>query len=117
MLGTLWFTALFGKHDAIALGREGAPQAKMTPVFIAGPFVCGLVTCIASAILMRALRIDSYRDGLLFSLIIGLGYLAATTVNTGINLNMPRPIVYGVISGSYSFVAKSIDSIVLVTIR
>jgi Protein of unknown function (DUF1761) len=115
MLGALWFTALFGKHYTTALGREGAPPVKMTPIFIAGPFLCGLVTCIASAVLMRALGIDAVGDGLAFGLITGFGFLTATTVNTGINPNIARPVLYGLISGSYFLVAGVIISIILVT--
>jgi Protein of unknown function (DUF1761) len=117
MLGALWFTALFGKYYAVALGREGRPLAKMTPIFMVGPFLCGLVTCIASAILMRALGIDNYGNGLMFGLITGLGLLATTTVNTGINPNIPRPILYGVISGSYFLVAGVMISLILTVLR
>lgn len=117
MLGALWFTALFGKYYTIALGREGQPPPKMTPIFIAGPFLCGLVTCIASAILMRALGISYFADGLVFGLIVGLGLLAATTVNTGINPNIPHPILYGLISGSYFLVTGVISSLILTALR
>ena len=117
VLGAIWFTVLFGKYYAAALGREGAAQAKPGPIFIAGPFLCGLVTCIASALLMRALHIDHYSDGLVYGLVVGTGFLTATTVNTGINPNIPRPILYGVISGSYFLVAGVISSLILVAIR
>lgn len=117
VLGAVWFTALFGKSCTFALGREGKPPFKMTPIFMAGPFVCGLVTTIASAILMRALGIDSFGDALLFGIVVGIGFLAATTVNTGINPNIPRPLLYGVISGSYFLVAGVITSLILVAIR
>ncbi len=116
MLGALWFTALFGKYFTIALGREGQPPSKMTPIFMAGPFLCELVTCIASAILMRALDIDNYSNGLMFGLITGLGFLATTTVNAGINPNIPRPILYGIISGSYFLAAGVIISLILVAL-
>jgi Protein of unknown function (DUF1761) len=117
VLGAVWFTALFGKYYTKALGREGQPPFKMTPIFMAGPFLCGLVTCIASAILMRALGVHTYSDGLVFGLIVGLGLLATTTVNTGINPNIPRPILYGVISGSYFLVAGMMISLILVALR
>jgi Protein of unknown function (DUF1761) len=116
VLRALWFTALFGKYYALALGREGQAPPKMTPIFIAGPFLCGLVTCIASAVLMRAFGIDTIGEGLLFGLIVGLGFLATTTVNTGINPNIPRPMLYGMISGSYFLVAGVIISATLAAI-
>lgn len=117
VLGALWFTALFGRFYTIALGRQGQPPFKMTPIFMAGPFVCGLVTAIAAAILMRALHIEDFADALLFGLIVGLGFLATTTVNTGINPNMPRPLLYGLVSGSYFLVTGVVVSLILVLIR
>jgi Protein of unknown function (DUF1761) len=117
MLGGLWFTALFGKVYAVALGREKAPKEKPAPIFIAGPFVCGLVTTIASAILVYALNIESIGDALVFGAIVGLGFLASTTVNTAINPNMPHPLFYGVISGSYFFLAGVIISVILVAMK
>ncbi len=117
MLGALWFTALFGKHYAVALGREDGPPPKMTPIFIVGPFLCGLATCIACAIMMRALGIESYADALQFGLVVGLGLLAATTVNTGINPNIPRPVLYGAISGSYFITAAVVISLILAAVR
>jgi Protein of unknown function (DUF1761) len=117
VLGAVWFTALFGKYYTMALGREGQPPAKMTAIFMAGPFLCGLVTTIAMAILIQSLAVDNFGDALSFGLIIGLGLLAATTVNTGINPNIPRPILYGMISGSYFLLAGMIISMILVYLR
>jgi Protein of unknown function (DUF1761) len=116
VLGGLWFTALFGTSYTRALGREGQPPFKMTPIFMAGPFLCGLLTCIASAILIRALGIVSYGDAFAFGLITGFGFLATTTMNTGINPNIPRPILYGIISGSYFLVAGVMMALILVAL-
>jgi hypothetical protein len=116
VLGALWFTALFGKYYTVALGREGQPPFKMTPVFMAGPFLCGLVTCLASAILMSALGVHTFGDAIAFGLIAGFGFLTTTTVNTGINPNIPRPILYGVISGSYFLITGIMISLILLAI-
>ena len=111
-LGAVWFTALFGKAYITALGRDGQPPFKMTPIFMAGPFVCGLVTCIAAAILFKALGIASYSDALIFGLILGGGLLATTTLNTGINPNIPRPLLYGAVSGSYFLLTGIVISLI-----
>jgi hypothetical protein len=117
VLGAVWFTVLFGRQYTLALGREGQPPPKMTPIFIAGPFFCGLVTCIASAVLIHASGIESLGDGVVFGFIVGVGLLTTTTVNTGINPNIPRPILYGIISGSYFLVTGMCISLILVTMK
>lgn len=112
IIGALWFTAVFGMVYAKALGREGQPVA-MAPIFIVGPLVCNFITVVAAAIVMRALGITTLSDALVFGLIAGFGFLATTTVNTGINPNMPRPLLYGLVSGSYFLVAGVVISLVL----
>ncbi|MBB6001570.1 hypothetical protein [Arcicella rosea] len=55
----------------------------------------------ASAILIEALNVQSFETALEFTLLVGIGYLVANTVNIAINPNIPRPILYGIISGAY----------------
>jgi len=117
ILGALWFTLLFSRKYKISLGIENDPQQKPAPIFIIGPALCCLVITIASAILIYALKIDSYEDALIFAVIIGVGYLVANTVNIAINPNIPRPMLYGLISGAYHFVGILIVCIVLVAMK
>lgn len=114
LLGGVWFTLFFGKAYARALGKESSPQEKPAPIFIAGPLVCGFVTVVAMAILIQAFQIQSVRDAIIFGSIVGAGLLAATTVNTGINPNIPRPLLYGLVSGGYFLVSGWIISLILV---
>lgn len=117
LLGGVWFTVFFGKAYALALGKEGSPKEKPAPIFIVGPFVCGLVTTVSMAILIYAFRIESMVDAIVFGGIVGVGLLAATTVNTGINPNIPRPLLYGLISGSYFLLSGLIVSVILVAMK
>jgi RsiW-degrading membrane proteinase PrsW (M82 family) len=71
---------------------------------------------IASAMILRALGVENLGDGIMFGAIIGLGFLTATTVNTGINPNIPRPFLYGAISGSYFLVAGILNGAILTMI-
>ena len=116
MLGGIWFTVIFGKAYALALGKEGAPKEKPAPIFIVGPFVCGLVTTVSIAILIYALGIESIDDAIIFGGIVGIGLLA-TTVNTAINPNIPRPLLYGLISGSYFLLSGLMVSVIVVAMK
>lgn len=114
LLGALWFTVLFKKQYAISLGRENEQQQNLAPIFIVGPALCTLVITLTSALLLNALAINSYQGALLFGLIVGIGYLVANTVNIAINPNIPRPFLYGAISGAYHLVGIVIVSLMLV---
>lgn len=114
VLGGVWFTALFGRTYATVLGRAYDPKAKPAPIFIVGPLVCSLITVITSAILVKALNLSSTGDALLFGAVIGLGFLVSTMANTAINPNMPRPLMYSLVSGPYFFLSGILSSLILV---
>jgi hypothetical protein len=116
VLGALWFTLFFSKPYRISLGRENETLPNK-PIFIVGPALCSLVITIASAVLIYAMDISSIGEALEFSLLVGIGFLVANTVNIAINPNIPRPILYGIISGSYHLVGILIVSIILVAMR
>lgn len=115
VFGGVWFGALFAKTYVRALGKENSPAPKLTPIFLVGPFLCGLVVAITSAIVMQLLKIDSVQDAATFGALVGLGYLGATAQNVAINPNMPRPLLYAMINVPY-FVLSSIATCVVLVL-
>ena len=83
------------------LGRTHDPKAKPAPLVILGPMVCQLVAILTSAILMKALNLSSVGDAVGFGALVGVGYFVATMTNTAINPNIPRPLMYSLVSGPY----------------
>ncbi len=116
-LGPLWYLLLFKKQYYVSLGKEIDPQEKPSPIFIIGPAVCSLIITITSALLMYALHIDSYQAAIEFALIVGVGYLVANTVNIAINPNIPRPMLYGAISGAFHLVGIFIASVIIYAMK
>lgn len=116
LLGALWFTLFFSKPYKMSLGRDNETLPNNI-IFIAGPALCCLMITFASAILINALNIHSFGGALEFSMLIGVGYLFANTVNIAINPNIPRPILYGIISGSYHLVGILLISLILVAMK
>jgi len=112
-LGALWFTLLFKKQYAISLGKENVPLQNSSPIFIVGPMVCSLVITIATALLMKALGITTYAEAAGFACIVGIGYLFSNTVNIAINPNMPRPLMYGLISGLFHLTGIMIVCVII----
>lgn len=117
MLGALWFTAFFVKSYKISLGRGSETLQNKAPIFIVGPAICSLVITIVSAVLINALQIHTLGAALEFALLIGIGYLLANTVNIAINPNIPRPLMYGAISGAYHLVGISIACCILASMQ
>jgi hypothetical protein len=117
MLGGMWFTLFFKKPYAISLGKEGQLPAKPAPIFIVGPMLCSLVITVASAVLLYALDVSSLVNALEFAVLVGIGFLVANTVNIAINPNIPRPILYGAISGAYHMVGIIMVSMILVMMK
>jgi uncharacterized membrane protein (DUF485 family) len=89
-------------------------QSKSAPIFLVGPFLCGLVTTETSAPPLQVLGIKSYGNAIAFGAVVGFGYLASRTVNTGIYPNIPRPLLYGLSSRSFFVVVSIIISVILV---
>jgi hypothetical protein len=116
MLGYVWYVVLFSKHYKISLGKENE-SLPGSLLFIIGPAICSIGYILASAILIYALNVSTYAEALEFSLIIGIGYLVCNTVNIAINPNIPRPFLYGLISGSYFFMAITIVNVILVAMK
>ncbi|EKJ88187.1 uncharacterized protein DUF1761 [Leptospira meyeri] len=113
-LGYIWFTILFTKPYRISLGKENETQGPPAPIFIIGPAICTLFNLVTTAILFSVLQINQTADALLWGTFVGIGYLSANTFNIAINPNIPRPILYGVISSVYHLVGINVAAMILV---
>lgn len=113
ILGGVWFTVLFGKLYAASLGRQLVPTEKPGLMFVLGPFVCGLVATITTALLLRVLTPNDFFQALGFGLIWGLGFVVSTMVNVAINPNFPRPFLYSAVCGPYFLIATVMSTLIL----
>ena len=117
LLGPLWYVLLFPKQYRISLGRQPDEPQNPDPLYIVGPAVCALIITIASAVFFYALNVASYGNALALALLVGTGYLVANTVNVAINPNIPRPFLYGSITGSYHLMGMVLVNLILVAMR
>ncbi|MFD2288881.1 DUF1761 family protein [Pedobacter petrophilus] len=116
ILGGLWFTVFFGNPYKTSLGK-GNETLPNSPIFIAGPAICCLIITITTAMLIYALNVNTLSGALEFAMVAGIGYLVTNTVNIAINPNIPRPIFYSVISGTYHLVGITIVCIIIVAMK
>jgi hypothetical protein len=113
VLGGLYFSVIVGTPYKVALGNENRELPKPGPLFIAGPLVASLLVVITTAILLRALEVVSLGDGIVFGLIVSIGYLVAQTLNIAINPNFPRPLLYTLINAPYFTVCTVVAAVIL----
>jgi hypothetical protein len=115
VIGGVWFGVVVAKPYLVALGRQNEPVAKPVTLTYAGPMVAGLVIVVTSAVLLRALGVESLGDGILFGLIVGIGYLLSMTFTIAINPNFPRPVFYTLLNAP-SFLLSSIVASIILTL-
>lgn len=71
-----WGAIAVAAVASFALGRQGEPPTKPAPLFLVGSLVCGLVTTVASAMLIQALKIQSMAEELIFGAVVGMVLVA-----------------------------------------
>ena len=109
VLGGLYFSVIVPKPYA---GAVGVP-AKQGALFIVGPIISSLVVVITSAILLKALEVTAIGDGVVFGLLISVGYLVAQTFTIAINPAFARPLLYGLVNAPYFIVCGVVASVIL----
>ncbi|GAA3638367.1 hypothetical protein GCM10022223_66700 [Kineosporia mesophila] len=114
LLGGLYFTVVVAKPYAAVMGRENEPAWQPPASAFAGQFVSTLLVVLTSSVLLNSLRITEIGTGLLFGLVVGVGHLAAQTLNIAINPNFPHPFRYTAINAPY-FIACSVITGAIVT--
>ena len=114
LLGPLWYLLLFSRQYRVSLGREKDSQQHQSSLYVAGPAVCALIITLTSAVLFYALNITSYGNAVQFAALVGIGFLVANTVNIAINPNIPRPFLYGLVSGGYHLIGMVLVNTILV---
>lgn len=114
VLGGVYFTAVVGTPYRVALGNEDRELPRPSALFIVGPLISSLLVVATSAVLLRALDIDSVGDGVVFALVIAIGYLVAQTLTIAINPNFPRPLLYTLINAPY-FIACTVIACIILT--
>ena len=109
LLGGLYFTAVIPKQYAAATGVPAKPGS----LFIVGPLVVSLVVVITSAVLLKALDVTALGDGVVFGLLVSVGYLVAQTFQIAINPAFARPLFYAALNAPYFIVCGVLASVIL----
>jgi hypothetical protein len=113
ILGAIWFTPLFGKAYDKATGVQRKKGQKWSTIYYVGPLINCLLVSLTTAVLIYALHVEEFSDAMLLGNIVGFGYLASITFNNAVIPNMPKPLLFGLITGAYHvFGAVSVAGII-----
>lgn len=113
ILGALWFTPLFGKLYDKALGTQRDKKQKWPPIYYLGPLGASILTACAVAILSSWLDITTLIDAVWLGLVIGAGVALSVSCNNAINPITPRPLMYGLVTGSYHIMGIVLCAVVI----
>lgn len=94
VFGGVYYGVLTPKFYAVAMGREGEPDANLSPLSIAGPFLCNLVMIVATAILLQMTGTEEIAQAIALGLLVAIGYLLPMCMMIAINPNFPKPFYY-----------------------
>ncbi|MGH8946650.1 MAG: DUF1761 domain-containing protein, partial [Acidimicrobiia bacterium] len=85
-LGAIWYHPSFlGKPWMRSIGWEPSQEApQMGAAAYAAPFIAYLVAAIALGLLARATGSDSFAEGIVLGLVVGIGVAATLTFVTAI---------------------------------
>ncbi|MYD46280.1 MAG: DUF1761 domain-containing protein [Gammaproteobacteria bacterium] len=82
VLGGLWYGPLFGKRWLRALGKSEYDLTPSAVPFVIA-FVTSFITCLAIAWLVFLLEINTWQQGALFGLIVGVAFIACSSISDG----------------------------------
>lgn len=72
-LGALWYGPLFGKPWRRSVGMEGAPEGGAGATTYLFPLLAYFVATIAIAMLARATGSETFGEGIVLGLVVGIG--------------------------------------------
>jgi hypothetical protein len=115
MLGAVWFAqATFGKAWQRSSGFSMPEGQRPGPEFYIGPLVTCLVAAIAVAMLAEATGSNTFGEGIVLGLVVGVGIAGAVLFVTGVfDPKKPEPLAWFGITAGYHLVGLLIASTIV----
>jgi hypothetical protein len=115
-LGAIWFTPVtFGKAWQRSMGWETSEdQPGPGPALYIGPLITCLLASIAVGMLARATGSDTFPEGIVLGLVVGVGISAAVLFVTGVfDPKKPQPMTWVAITAGYHLLGLVIASVIV----
>lgn len=115
-LGAVWYSPmLFARpwQRAIGWDPEARPPEQRITTYIT-PFVAYLVMAVAVALLAKATGSDTFGEGLVLGLVVGIGLAAMhSVVDATFDPNRPQPWTWFAITASYNLIGLVVVAILV----
>jgi hypothetical protein len=114
-LGALWYSPVgFGKAWARSIGWETNEQFRPSPAVYVLPLIAYFVAAIALGMLAQATASDTFGEGLVLGLVVGVGVAAAILfVTATFDPKSPRPWTWFGITGAYHVLGLVIAGVIV----
>lgn len=106
-IGAVWFTPMaFGKAWQRSIGWDpAATPPQMTPITYVVPLAVYVVAAVATALLAGATGSDTFGEGIVLGLVVGIGFAVPLTVTEAVfDPNKPAPWTWWIITAAYHVV-------------
>lgn len=113
-LGGLWYAPpVFGKAWMRSAGIVIQEGQRPGPAIYLMPLAAGFVSVIATAMLAVATGSDTFAEGIVLGLVVGVGFAVMTTAVEATFGNRPQPGVWFVINGVYQLLGLVISAVIV----
>jgi ABC-type branched-subunit amino acid transport system permease subunit len=115
-LGALWYSpALFAKPWQRSIGWDPAQQPpQQNPMTYVVPFFAYLIMAIGMALLAGATGSDTFGEGVVLGLVVGVGFAAMhSVVDATFDPNRPQPWTWFAITASYNLIGLLVLAVIV----
>jgi hypothetical protein len=113
-LGALWYAPpVFGNAWMKAAGIVMQEGQRPGPAIYFTPLAAGFISVIATAMLAEATGSDTFGEGIVLGLVVGIGFAVMTTAVEATFGNRPQPGPWFVINGAYQLLGLVISAVIV----
>jgi hypothetical protein len=114
LLGVPWFSpATLGPIWERAIGFNRPDAWEPGPLLYLGPLLASFAAAFATAVLARATRAVTVKQGAILGLATALGYSVAVAGVDAISPSHPEPLTLFLITGSYHLVGLTVVAVIV----
>ncbi len=117
LLGAAWFTPLFGRAWDRGVGVRREPGERWGPAYYLVPLAGAAGSAYALAVLVTAAGVTDVGDAVVLGVVVGLGIGLTVSFTNALTPRTARPLLFGLVTGSFHLVAAVVAAVVAALLR